>query len=355
MKKTRMEIDRQAEDQVLRRKKPLCRSMNFAIFDGMLNRFRDSQDIIDYYSRAGLNGLEVIRSGEPDQGKIKADMINGVHLYFHIFWMDFWRREFDRLDREFDSRDQWIDYYGGMEREAYLSCVRKDLEYAEEVGAKYVVFHVSEVTLRESYTFDYRYSDEEVIDSALEVINTLLDEREYPFDFLVENLWWSGLTMKDPALTRKLVEGIHSDRKGIMLDMGHFMNTNADLVTSEDAVAYLHGMLDAHEAAGFPVTDWIRGIHLQMSLSGDYVKKFKKEWADHPMDFEGIPFYELFRLAYEHANRIDLHQPFIGIGVRDLIDRIDPLYVTEEFTQRSREEYEQFIMAQGGLLGYLVK
>jgi sugar phosphate isomerase/epimerase len=328
--------------------------MNFAIFDGMLNRFDSSEDIMNYYKKAGLNGLEVIQSGEPDQGKIKPEMINGVHLYFHIFWMDFWRGEYERLDREFDSRNQWIEYYGGMDREAYLSCVRKDLEYAEEVGARYVVFHVSEVTLRESYTFDYRYSDEEVIDSALEVINSLLDEREYPFDFLVENLWWSGLTMKDPALTRRLVEGIHSDRKGIMLDTGHYMNTNPDLKTPEDAVAYLHAMLDAHEAAGLPITDWIKGLHLQMSLSGDYVRQFKRDWADHPMNFEGIPFYELFRLAYEHANRIDLHQPFIGMGVCDLIERIDPLYVTEEFTQNSREEYEQFIMAQGGLLGYLV-
>ena len=354
MKKNRIVIGRQEKNRTLQRKKPLCRSMNFAIFDGMLNRFDSSEDIMNYYKKAGLNGLEVIQSGEPDQGKIKPEMINGVHLYFHIFWMDFWRGEYERLDREFDSRNQWIEYYGGMDREAYLSCVRKDLEYAEEVGARYVVFHVSEVTLRESYTFDYRYSDEEVIDSALEAINSLLDEREYPFDFLVENLWWSGLTMKDPALTRRLVEGIHSDRKGIMLDTGHYMNTNPDLKTPEDAVAYLHAMLDAHEAAGLPITDWIKGLHLQMSLSGDYVRQFKRDWADHPMNFEGIPFYELFRLAYEHANRIDLHQPFIGMGVRDLIERIDPLYVTEEFTQNSREEYEQFIMAQGGLLGYLV-
>ena len=327
--------------------------MNFAIYEGMLNRFKDSEDLVKYYKSAGLNGLEVIQSGESDQGKILPDMVNGVHLYFHIFWMDFWRRDFDRLDREFDSRQQWIEYYGGTDREAYLSCVRKDLEYAERVGAKYVVFHVSEVTLRESYTFDYRYSDEEVIDAALEVINSLLDEREYPFDFLVENLWWSGLTMRDPKLTRKMVEGIHSDRKGIMLDLGHYMNTNDQLETPEDAVAYIHRMLDDHEAEGIPIIDWIKGIHLQMSLSGNYVRSFKKEWEEHPMEFEGIPFYELFRLAYEHANRIDLHQPFIGRGVRKLIERIDPVYVTEEFRQNSRDQYEEFIMAQGGLLGYL--
>lgn len=334
-------------------KLPECRSMNFSVYGGMLDRYKDSNDIKEACKKVGLNGLEVILSGESDQGKILPEMVNGVHMYFHIFWMDYWLGNYDRLDREFDSREQWVEYYGGIDREGYLDCLRRDLEYAEQMGAKYVVFHVSEVTLRESYIYEYKYTDEEVIDASLEVINTLLDEREYPFDFLVENLWWSGLNMKDPALTQKLVEGIHSDRKGIMLDIGHYMNTNSDLSTPEEAVAYVHAMLDAHEKAGFPITDWIKGIHLQMSLGGEYVKKQKKEWSEHPMDFDQYPFYELFQLAYEHACNIDLHQPFIGEGVKELIERIDPKYVTEEFQPNSREEYERYADAQGRLLGYI--
>lgn len=159
--------------------------------------------------------------------------------------------------------------------------------------------------------------------------------------------------MKNPSLTRKLVEGIHSERKGIMLDLGHYMNTSSDLKTPEDAVAYIHEMLDAHEKAGFPVTDWIKGIHLQMSLGGEYVKKQKAEWKTNPMDFDKYSFYELYQLAYAHACDIDLHQPFLGEGVKELIDRINPQYVTEEFQQNSREEYESFVDAQGKLLGYI--
>lgn len=332
---------------------PECRSMNFSVYSGMLDRYKDSDDIKHACRKVGLNGLEVILAGESDQGKILPEMVNGVHLYFHIFWMDYWLGNYERLDREFDSREQWIDYYGGQDREAYLNFLRNDLRYAEENGARYVVFHVSEVTLRESYQYKYRYTDEEVIDASLEIINTLLDEHEYPFDFLVENLWWSGLDMKTPALTKKLVEGIHSERKGIMLDLGHYMNTNSDLRTPEDAVAYVNAMLDAHEEAGCPVTDWIKGIHLQMSLGGEYVKKQKAEWEQAPMNFDDYPFYELFQLAYEHACNIDLHQPFLGEGVKELIERIHPDYVTEEFQQNSREEYEQFAEAQGKLLGYI--
>lgn len=329
--------------------------MNFPIYEGMLDQFQDSEEIKRYYKQGGLNGLEVIRSGEPDQGKIKPDMVNGVHLFFHIFWMDFWLGEWNRLDNEFDTREQWIEYYGGTDREAYLDPFRKDLEYAESVGAKYVVFHVAEVTLRESYLYQYRYTNRQVIDAALEAINILLSERDYPFDFLVENLWWSGLTMKEPGLTKRLVEGIHSDKKGIMLDLGHYMNTNSRLRTPEDAVAYLNRMLDNYEKQGIPITDWIKGIHLQMSLGGKYKMQQRRDWKDPAkrLNFDELSFYELYTLAYNHAGNIDLHQPFIGEGVKELIERIDPQYVTFELKYRTKEEYQQFIIDQGKCLGYI--
>ncbi len=335
--------------------KPPYRSMNFPVYAGMLNNFKDSNDIEKYYQQGGLNGLEVILAGESDQGKIRPDMVNGVHLFFHIFWMDFWLGDYSRLDEEFDSRDQWVEYYGGMGRDAYLDPFRRDLEYAEKIGAKYVVFHVNEVTLRESYLYRYKYTNRQVIDASLEVINILMSEREYSFDFLVENLWWSGFTVKEPHLTRRLVEGIEYKNKGIMLDLGHYMNTNSRLRTPEQAVEYLHRMLDKHEQAGIPITDWIKGIHLQMSLGGQYKMNQKKAWKSRKnrLDFDEIPFYDLYALAYQHAENIDLHQPFIGDGVKELIDRINPKYVTFELRQRSKEEYEKFIIDQGRFLGYV--
>ena len=334
---------------------PECRSMNFPVYSGMLDQFKDDKDLESYYQQGGLNGLEVILAGESDQGKIRPDMVNGVHLFFHIFWMDFWLRDFDRLDEEFDSREQWIEFYGGFERDAYLEPFRRDLAYAEEIGAKYVVFHVSEVTLRESFTYKYKYTDRQVIDAAIETINILMSEREYSFDFLVENLWWSGLTMKEPRLTRRLIEGIEYEKKGLMLDVGHYMNTNSRLRSAQDAVDYIHRMVDKHEKAGFPVTDWIKGIHLQMSLGGKYTMRQRREWKNGSgrLDFDKIAFYDLYRIAYEHAESIDLHQPFIGEGVKELLERLDPQYITFEFRQRSKEEYQRFIREQGRLLGYV--
>lgn len=332
-------------------KMPECRSINFSIYEDKLNRYNDSEEIKRFYEKSGLNGLEVIRAGVSDQGKIRPGMVNGVHLYYHIFWMDWWRGDYSRLDEEFDSREQWLDFYGGTDRELYLKVLRDELEYAESIGAKYVVFHVSEVTLRESFLYKYKYTDEEVIDSALEIINTLLEERDYSFYFLIENLWWSGMNLKDVSVTKRLMDGIQSEKKGIMLDLGHYMNTNCELTTPEEGIAYLHEMLDRQEEAG--LMKYIKGVHLHMSLSGAYVQEQRKEWEENPMDFEKIPFYELFRLVYAHMHDIDRHEPFLCEGIRELIERINPDYITYEFHQSSKKNYGQLIEEQSRILGYI--
>lgn len=331
--------------------KPICRSMKFPVYEEMLARYQDCSDLEAACRMGGLNGLELILAEEADEKKITRRMVNGVHLYYHIFWMDWWKGNYARLDKEFDSREQWVNYYGGLDRESYLRVLCKELEYAEAMGAKYVVFHVSEVTLRESYLYQFRYSDEEVVSASLEIINTLLEERDYSFEFLVENLWWSGFNLKDAAITEKLIAGIHSEKKGIMFDMGHYMNTNPELKTAEDAVAYIHEMLDAHEKAG--LLKWFKGVGVHMSLSGEYVKAQRREWKENPMDFDRIPFYELFRLSAAHMGDIDCHQPFIGAGVRELVERIGPKYVTFEFAQGSREALERQVELQSRELGYL--
>lgn len=110
-----------------------------------------------------------------------------------------------------------------------------------------MVFHVTQAGYAESLTYQKTHSDEEVVDTAAAFINRLLDGCDDEFYFLMENLWYPGLTFEDPAITRHLLDQIHYSKKGLMLDTGHFMNTNPDLRTPEDALVFLNRMLDAHE------------------------------------------------------------------------------------------------------------
>ena len=324
--------------------KVLYRSMNFPLFTGMFSRFSGRDELEAYYRSGGLNGLEVIHCDEPIDPMVENDMINGVHLFFHLFWMDFWKEDYKELNRIFDSREQWIEYFGGETKDAYISRVRQDLAYAKSVGAKYVVFHVSESAPAECFSFRCKYSDEEVIDAAIEVINLLLDDSGYEFEFLMENLWWTGLNLKNPTLTKRLLDGIHYKKKGIMLDTGHYLNTNPDLKSGAEACMYLLKMYHDHEKAG--LGSYFKGMHLQYSLSGEYVRG--REWEKEKwfQNFDKLPFYEKYRLTYEHAQKVDWHRPFLDSGIREVMDTIAPIYVTYEFKQNSKEQYLEWAKLQ---------
>ena len=124
-----------------------------------------------------------------------------------------------------------------------------------------------------------------------------------------------------------------------MLDTGHYLHTNLDLHDQDAAVACLHQMLDNHK----DLIPYIKGIHLQESLTGEYVKQWL---ADAPHKLPEDPA-ESFRVVYEHIFQLDRHEPFTAAGVKGLVERIDPLYVTYEYITRSREELAEYLTKAG--------
>ena len=173
-----------------------------------------------------------------------------------------------------------------------------------------------------------------MVDAAAAFINELLDGQEYSFWFLMENLWWPGLTFLEPEDTRALISQVHYGKKGFMLDTGHYLHTDLDLQTQEEAVEALHRMLDRQK----DMIPYIKGLHLQQSLTGNYVK----EWLQTPHELPEDPT-ERFCKVYEHIFRIDKHEPFTAAGVKGLVERIAPLYVTYEYITRSREELAEYL------------
>jgi hypothetical protein len=230
---------------------------------------------------------------------------------------------------------------GGGGRQAIIDRYRAQLEFAKSVGAEYVVFHVSDVSLQEAVSYRFLHSDEEVIKASLELINAVLGKRRYPFCFFVENLWWPGFNMTSPDMTRLLLDGIDYENKGIMLDTGHLLHTNTALKTEEEAVGYVHEVLDAHG----DLLAYIKGVHLHQSLSGDYVRKLIQE----PPKLEGA-YYERLAAVYGHVFSIDTHKPFTGRGLRGLIERIKPAYLTREFLTDNRGEHERYLSLQNTAL-----
>ena len=274
-----------------------------------LERFSDADDLRNFYMSFGLTGLELMPLAGDHNTFITPDMVTGVHLVCPSDWMS-------------------------ADLDALCASYRRDLEFARRMHAEYVVFHVSQISMQEAVTYRFQHTDEEVIRSCCQLVNRLMDDTDYTFYFLLENQWYPGLTFLRPEIAGMLLEGIRYPHTGFMLDTGHLMNTNPDLRTPDEAVSYISHILDRCQ----PYLSHIRGIHLNQSLSGAYVKDFLQKPLPSFTTENDWAYY-----VYEHIFKTDQHRPFVADGVRRLVDRIAPDYVTYEYISRSRNELADFL------------
>lgn len=274
-----------------------------------LARYQSAEDLRTFYQRYGCSGIELMPLEDIYTPILTPEMVIGVHLCCIHDWM-------------------------GLTQEELICHYRKNLDYAHQIQAEYVVFHVTQVSEQENLTYQLEHTDAEVIAAASDLINALLDDQPYTFYFLMENLWWPGLNFLNPSVTQELFARVHYPHKGFLLDTGHLMHTNLHLRTQEEALQYLYTIL----AQDPQVLSQIKGIHLHQSLSGSYVQ----QWFSTPHTYSSDPAQRSIQL-YEHIFVIDQHLPFTAPGIPDLIARIDPLYVVYEYITRNREEHAQYL------------
>ena len=307
----------------------MLQSVNFPLCGDILVEYGGASGLRQELQALKLDGVEGIWGGTDVPADFSKDLLTGYHLTFFPDWLDFYRDDKGALEEKFGSPDAAYRFYGGRGPETLLALYREDLARARGLGARYVVFHVSDVSIEECYTYRWLHTDEEVIDASVEIINLLLKDMPPDFDFLVENQWWPGLTFTEPEKTARLLDGISYARKGILLDTGHLMNTNPRIASQAEGIAYIREMLRRHGDMG----RMIRGVHLHQSVSGRYVRGHTGTLPPLPEDY-----VQRFTASYLHILQIDRHRPWTNPAVSALLEEIDPLYVTHELSARTRQE-----------------
>ena len=309
-----------------------------------MDRFRSRNDLLDLLD--GFDGVELMYFGEDERGIIPPDRVIGLHMGYFPCWLDFWNGDTDALLREFGDKAEWESFFGGTGRGVLIDRFRRDLKNAHRYHAEYVVFHVSDATIEETFTWNYRHSDEEVIDAVCEILNDVFRDEDGSLLLLMENLWQPGLTFTRPAMTERLMRGVAYPNKGIMLDTGHLLHTNTALRTQEEGVVYINSLLDMHGA----LCHWIKGIHLNQSLTGEYCEQTR---LNPPV--LGKTFRERYLQMYVHSFAVDEHRPFTCPGVRELVERISPEYLTFEFITENGAQHRQFLAKQRAVLDAIRK
>lgn len=274
-----------------------------------------------------------------EESIIPKKSVKGVHLKYYPAWLDFWNGDREALLTQFETMDDVEMYYGGIHKESIIQSYKKEIQAADKIGAEYVIFHVSHVQLEHVFNYKFTYSDCEIIDAAAELINDIFKDLNTNVKLLFENLWWPGLTMIHKDMAFRMLEKVNYWNKGFMLDTGHLMNTNYYIENETQAVEYvLNTINNLGELKSF-----IKGIHLNCSLSGKYVI----EQINKNNNIESMLNSEkMYGNAFSHVINIDQHKPFTDKSVSKIIEFIKPEYIVYEFITSSLVELEQFIKIQ---------
>ncbi len=318
--------------------------VSFVQYQGVLDAYEDTQDLQQSLQALSMDGIELVPCDEDKNGIVQSEMVVGVHLPVYAAWMDFYHGNVERLTAEYGNATQWERFYGGKDFSAVMTQLQTALDEAQTLKAQYVVFHVSEVTMSEVFTGQQIYSDQEVIDASIQVINQLLDGRDYTFYVLFENLWWAGLNFQHPYQGMRILEGVHYEKKGFILDTGHLLCCNLDLRTQEGACKYLLKIINAQTLA---VRSAIKAVHLHQSLSGQVVQAMRQNPTPPTGDV-----WEKFAQAYDYLSQVDTHSPWDCPEIVTVIESLSPLWVTHELAHAPRAEKEQNLMRQRGLFAH---
>ncbi|MBR3059932.1 MAG: TIM barrel protein [Oscillospiraceae bacterium] len=320
----------------------MIQSMNFPLSPFCIKPYGSWNKLWGQIKSLGLTGIEAIADPEDLDDSLDPAMISGWHMVFYPDWLDFWRHDEKALLQKYLSWEEIRQAYRGTEPEALMGQFKDDLALAVRFKAPYVVFHVSDVSLQESFTYRWLHTDQEVLDGAIEFINEMLNGVEPTFDFLMENQWWPGFTFMDPEKTEYLLSRINYPRVGIMLDTGHLMNTNWRIKKQWDGIKYILEMIEKHGE----LSKSIYGLHFHQSVSGAYCRKVIGRI---PVDFPR-EYLTAFGYSYPHIERIDRHRPWTDPDCVRIIDRVEPKYLTHELSSGPRRSQLGAVRRQLGTI-----
>lgn len=300
----------------------MIQSTNLPLSTYSLQKYGSWKEVQKQVDELGLDGLEVIADPDNLADDIPRSLVQGYHMQFYPDWVDFYRQNEKALIRKFGSLAFAENFYRCKTPDDLVQIFRNDLQLAIRLGAPYVVFHVSDVSLEEGYTYTWEHTDYEVLDAAIEVINEILRGVKPTFDFLVENQWWPGFCFTEPKKTEYLLSRIEYPRVGIMLDTGHLMNTNWKISSQWTGIKYIVNRIEEHGE----LSKCIYGLHFHQSISGAYCRKtVGKLPKGFPLDY-----YDEFSRNYAHILQIDRHRPWTEEECVLILDRVQPKYLTHE-------------------------
>lgn len=290
-----------------------------------------------YQKKYNFDGFEIIKFDlEKDSSKLK-DKIIGYHMRFFPMWLDIYLGKYNMIKEKFSDKMDRFYWCGGDTKEDVITYYKKDLQRAKELGVEYVVFHACYVDDDGSLTYQFPYTDKEVLEGVVSLINDIFKDEDFQFTLLLENLWWAGLKLNSKSEMKFLLNKIEYKNIGFILDTSHMLNTNFNLKNLDEGIDYIIENIDKMEE----LKKYIYGVHLSWSLSGDYVSKMIEKHRKSQEEREKAK-----KKIYEYVGQIDYHYPFEDNRIMKVLNKLSLKWLVYEFLYYNDEELEEKVIKQ---------
>ncbi|BEP28831.1 TIM barrel protein [Helicovermis profundi] len=309
--------------------------MNLSNSNYSLNKFDCNwKNVEEFLKKHRLDGIEIILHEEENLNNMPRNIVKGMHLKYFPTWLDrYYYEEKNEKKIEDDKSNNTL-----------VSIFKNEFNNAKKLGAKYMVYHVSHVTEEHAFTFEFDYSDDEVLSATTNLVNKVFDD-DSEMLLLFENLWWPGLTLLDSKKAKRFMDSIKYKNKGIMLDLSHMMITSPSIKTPREASDYIVNKIqDLGE-----IKDYIKGIHVNLSLPSTYMSQNHKE--KYKLISEIIDVKQKYIKTIEHIKKIDWHIPFDDESIRNIIQLIKPEYVVYEVLADEYKQLDEYMRIQNIAIG----
>ena len=264
-------------------------------------------------------------------------------------WLDFWQGNLEKVEQILGSKEAVRAYYSGEDKQVMIDPYKKQYERAKTLGVKYMVFHVSHVCIEDSFTWKFDYTDEEIIDAAIELLNEVFPADEEGPLLLFENLWWPGLNYLDKEVTHKLIKGVKYAQKGLLIDISHLILTNLQIGTEKSCYAYIKEVV---KNLG-ELKDYIYGMHLNKTLPKYYMSQDRSYLLERYRETQAPMLKN--RILKQHIQKLDPHRPFDHEIAKKIVECINPKFCVYETNPADIYEMAYFLKQQNKALGILYK
>ncbi|MDR2866738.1 MAG: sugar phosphate isomerase/epimerase [Methanomassiliicoccaceae archaeon] len=304
---------------------------SISAYDFDINEYGGASEAVRRMKEAGADGAELL-TGYFDPDPVIGSFAEGIHLPYATDWYSAWSGDTGYIDMVSDENIRYRSY--GRSREDMVITLREAMIHASSVSPAYGVLHASNTRMDEVMGFAYRDKDEDVLHALADLMNRAVssfDGGEPPFRIVFENIWWPGLRMTDDSGYDTLLGSLDFDNWGLCLDTGHLMNCLAGCRYEEESIDDVLRIIGSYPQE---MRGRIDVVHLHMSLSAEY----RDECITRPKTYDVTNDDEMISKAYEHVCKIDQHRPFSSRRCTEIVDALNPEYVTHEISAPTSTE-----------------